>query len=321
MRTRFDQLAKNVLETALSPLGEVRTQEEIHGEVQAADVLFRPVAQPAIEPGRVGLLGRMARTSCLIEPFHTTARADAVLDCIDKHLTLRRKRVRAARKAGNEPDIPRLWVLSAGRPRSVVTGLRFAKLRGWPTGVWEGPPLLCLYLVVLSDLPETRDTLPLRLLAAGKTFWRAANEVRAMPRDQWESLAFGGKLIAYSQDILQNPEEASEEDMRNAVDYQKMYDEWERDVLAKGREQGREQGIEQGTRQAIVDTYEARFGAVPAALQAAIDAMTDIATLRRWTTLVATATPDEIAAALQPRRARRVARPAKSRPRAKKSSR
>ena len=313
MRTRFDQLAKNVLETALSPLGEVRTQEEIHGEVQAADVLFRPVAQPAIEPDRVGLLGRMARTSCLIEPFHTTARADAVLDCIDKHLTLRRKRVRAARKAGDQPDIPRLWVLSAGRPRSVVTGLRFAKLRGWPTGVWEGPPLLCLYLVVLSDLPETRDTLPLRLLAAGKTFWRAANEVRAMPRDQWESLAFGGKLIAYTHDILQNPEEASEEDMRNAVDYQKMYEEWERDVLAKG--------MEQGTRQAIADTYEARFGAVPAALQAAIDATTDISLLRRWITLVATATPDEIAAALQPRRARRVARPAKSRSRAKKSSR
>lgn len=313
MRTRFDQLAKNVLETALSPLGEVRTQEEIHGEVQAADVLFRPVAQPAIEPDLVGLLGRMARTSCLIEPFHTTARADAVLDCIDKHLTLRRKRVRAARKAGDTPDIPRLWVLSAGRPRSVVTGLRFAKLRGWPTGVWEGPPLLSLYLVVLSDLPESRDTLPLRLLAAGKTFWRAANEVRAMPRDQWESQAFGGKLIAYSQDILQNPEEASEEDMRNAVDYQKMYDEWERDVFARGSEHN--------ARQAITDIYEARFGAVPAALQAAIDAMTDISTLRRWTTLVATATSDEIAAAVLPPRATRASRSAKSRSRAKKSAR
>lgn len=71
-------------------------------------MLFRPVARPAIEPDRVGLLGRMARTSCLIEPFHTTARPGAVLDCIDKHLTLRRKLVRAVRKAGTRLDLPRL---------------------------------------------------------------------------------------------------------------------------------------------------------------------------------------------------------------------
>jgi hypothetical protein len=313
VRTRFDQLAKNVLETALSPLGEVRTQEEIHGEVQAADVLFRPVAQPAIEPDRVGLLGRMARTSCLIEPFHTTARPSAVLDCIDKHLTLRRKRVRAARKAGNKPDIPRLWVLSTGRPRSVLTDLRFVKLRGWPTGVWHGPPLLSLYLVVLSDLPETRDTLPLRLLASGATFWRAAYEVRAMPRDQWESQAFSGKLIAYTLDILQNPEKANEEDVRNAIDYQDMYDQWERDVLAEGRKEG--------IREAITGTYQARFGTVPPDVVIAVHATSDTSTLRRWNTLVATATPDEIAAALQLKRTSRTTRPAKSRPRTKKSSR
>lgn len=120
-----------------------------------------------------------------------------------------------------------------------------------------------------------------------------------------------GRVGQRTRDILQNPDGASEEDMRNAIDYQKMYDEWERDTLARGREQG----IEQGTRQAILDFYQARFGAVPAALRRAIDAMTDISTLRHWTTLVATATPDEIAAALRPRRAARPARPAQSRPR------
>ena len=115
--------------------------------------------------------------------------------------------------------------------------------------------------------------------------------------------------------------------MRNTIDYQKMYEEMERDIFARGVAQGRaqgiaqsiEQGIAQGTRQAITDIYEARFGTVPPALQVAINAMTDIEALRRWITLVATATPDEIAAAQQPRRARRVARPAKSRSRAKKS--
>lgn len=101
--------------------------------------------------------------------------------------------------------------------------------------------------------------------------------------------------------------------MRSSVDYQKMYEEMERNIFA--------QGSEHNARQAITDIYEARFGAVPAALQAAIDAMTDIATLRRWITLVATGTPDEIAAALQPKRAPASPRHTKSRSRAKKSAR
>ena len=49
MRTRFDQFAKGLLTKALSAIGEVRTQVEIHGEVQAADVLFLPARDHEVE--------------------------------------------------------------------------------------------------------------------------------------------------------------------------------------------------------------------------------------------------------------------------------
>jgi hypothetical protein len=300
LRTRFDRLAKGILEAALSSIGEVRTQEEIHGEVQAGDVLFRPTAARP-DAGHLGLLGRMATTSCLIEPFHATPGIEAVLDCIDKHLTLRRNRVREARKAGHEPDVPRLWLLSAGRPRNVLAGLRFVPLRGWPAGVWQGPPLLSLYLVVLRELPETRATLPLRLLGAGPAFLRAARELRDLPQDDWASGAFVEQLIAYTDDIAQNQDSASEEDMRNAEQLKSIYKDWERRVLAEGREQG----IEQGMREALVSSYQARFGAVPAALQTAIDATNDVSTLRRWLPLFTTASDVDIAAAVLPRAPKR----------------
>jgi hypothetical protein len=186
--TWYDQFAKRALSVLLSPLGEVSTQVEIHGEVQAADVLFLPARDHEAERVRLGLLGRMAENACLLEPFHDTPGANEALDCLTKQLTLRRNLVREARKDGRTPEIPHLWILSAGRPETVLAGLGFHPLAGWPTGVWQAAPLLSTRLIVLRDLPETRATLPLRLLGAGPTVTRAIAELNALPSSEWGSL-------------------------------------------------------------------------------------------------------------------------------------
>lgn len=307
MRTRFDQLAKGILEKALSTAGEVRTQEEIPGEVLAADVWFQPAAGNAAARAQLGLLGRIAATSCLIEPFHTTPGAGPVLDCVSKQLALRRNLVREARKSnGDAPVMPRLWLISVGRPRSVLSGLRFEPLSGWPPGIWQGPPLLRMYVVVLRDLPVTRATLPLRLLGAGRGFFRAVQELRDLPRDAWEVETLFPMLLAYRVQIFQDPEEPSEVDMSYAKQLLDIYDEWERRMQKQGEERGeergekkgREEGVEQGMRESIEACYRARFGDFPAELRAVVTAMTDVATLRRWVALCATAPAEEIAAAM-----------------------
>jgi hypothetical protein len=317
MRTRFDQLAKGILEQALSAAGEVRTQEEIPGEVQSADVWFEPAPGNAAARAQLGLLGRIAATSCLIEPFHTTPGAGPVLDCVSKQLTLRRNLVREARRnSGDAPLIPRLWLLSVGRPRSVLTGLRFEQLSGWPPGIWQGPPLLRTYVVVLRDLPATRETLALRLLGAGQSFWRAVEELRDLPADAWEPHAFLPLLLAYRVRISQDPEEASEIDMSYAKKLRDIYDDWERRVQeqseARGEEKGRTEGMKEGMkegrtegeqagiRESIEACYRARFGDFPADLRAAVDAMNDVVTLRRWVALCATVPAEDIAAAILP---------------------
>jgi hypothetical protein len=295
MRTRFDQLAKGLLDRALSTAGEVRTQEEIPGEVQAADVWFQPAPGNATARAQLGLLGRIAATSCLIEPFHTTPAAGSVLDCVSKQLTLRRSLVREARRVkGDVPVIPRLWLVSVGRPRSVLSGLRFEPLSGWPAGIWQGPPLLRTYVVVLRDLPATRETLSLRLLGAGRTFWRAVEELRDLPADAWEPHAFFPLLLACRLQIFHDPEEPSEVDMGYAKQLLDIYDDWERRV----REQSEERGEQKGIRESIETCYRTRFGDVPADLHAVIAAMTDVATLRRWMNLCVTAPAEHIADAM-----------------------
>jgi hypothetical protein len=298
MRTRFDQLAKGILDRALSTAGAMRTQEEIAGEVQAADVWFQPMPDKSAARARLGLLGRMAETSCLIEPFHDTPGPEAVLDCVNKQLTMRRKLAREARKDQREAEVPRLWLISSGRPGSALSGLRCEPLEGWPPGIWHGPPLLATYVVVLRDLPRTRETLLLRLLGRSAVLQKAVADFRALPRDDWEPRELLPLLLAYRVQIDQDPNTSSEDDMGYADELQKLYDDWERHLRQQSEERGVERGMEKGMRELLAGTYEARFGPMPVELRAALDATTDVTTLRRWGALFATASASEIAPAV-----------------------
>jgi hypothetical protein len=287
MRARFDQLAKGILGTVLARAGEVQTQKEIAGEVQAADVWFVPAAERAPDRARLGLLGRMAETPCLLEPFHATPGVDAILDCLCKQLTLRRNLRREARQ--NEappPQIPRLWILSSGRPEGALASLGFTTSDGWPAGIWQAAPSLSMFLVVVRDLPETRDTLALRLLGVGPVFRRAIDELDSLPPHDWERRALMPLLLAFRMEIPQDPEE---DEMSYAEELQAVYDRWERQI--EERERRRER------RRALVGTYQARFGAVPESVHAGLEAA-DYDTLLRWVALFATGSAEEIAAAV-----------------------
>jgi hypothetical protein len=287
VRTRYDQLAKGILTEVLATAGEVRIQEEIVGEVQAADVLFLPAADRAGERARLGLLGRMADAPCLLEPFHDTPGVDAILDCLCKQLTLRRNLLREARKNKALPArIPRLWILSSGQPETALVGLGFTACDDLPAGVWQAAPLLSMFLVSLRDLPATRDTLPLRLLGTGPTFWLAFKELDALPHHAWEQQALMPLLLAFRIEITQN----SEEDEMSYAEIQAIYDKWDREVRQRSREQG--------VRAALVALYETRFGALPDSLRAVLEATEDEHTLLAWVPLFTAAPAADIATAV-----------------------
>ena len=68
-RTPFDVFCKQFLETFLSPIGTVNINREIPGESRWVDVWFEPNIPATIDSTDLGLLGRIAKTPCLIEPF------------------------------------------------------------------------------------------------------------------------------------------------------------------------------------------------------------------------------------------------------------
>ncbi|MCL6436127.1 MAG: hypothetical protein K6T90_18335 [Leptolyngbyaceae cyanobacterium HOT.MB2.61] len=82
----FDQLAKQYLEGFLEPLGVVQRNLEVPGEPKYVDVWFTP-ADPLTEPvNDFGLLYRIAKTPCLLEPFRNAPGRQDIRSCLLKLL-------------------------------------------------------------------------------------------------------------------------------------------------------------------------------------------------------------------------------------------
>ena len=160
MRNVFDQLAKRLLVQALQHAGEVRTQVEIAAETQAIDAWIQPAPEADEVRRALGLLGRLAERTCLVEPFHAPPLPPQLRDCLLKQLAYDAQERRAARAAARPaaPLVP-LWVLSAGVPRTTVAEFAFRPLAGWPPGVYSAAPGFEVRLVVLSTGPRKFATI------------------------------------------------------------------------------------------------------------------------------------------------------------------
>ena len=80
-RTPHDQFAKQYLEELLTLLGKVETSRDVASEVREIDVYFIPVIPPPNDPKILGLLGQMAATASIYEPFRNQPQRLEILDC------------------------------------------------------------------------------------------------------------------------------------------------------------------------------------------------------------------------------------------------
>jgi hypothetical protein len=80
----FDSFAKQLLEEVLAPFGSIQINREVPGESQYVDVFFEPSSLMPIAVPELGLLGRIAKTPCLLELFRNQPTTAEIRSCLLK---------------------------------------------------------------------------------------------------------------------------------------------------------------------------------------------------------------------------------------------
>lgn len=297
MKNRFDQLVKRLARKGLAPAGRVETEAEVTPDALRIDVWFVPYAGRARKVlAPLGLFGRMGWKSCTLEPYHRTPSGDQAADCIAKHRFFCRELARRKPR----PPVPTQWIICSGRPSAALVGLAFRRSR-WGPGIYDGPALTRTRIVVVSELPRTRDTVLVRLMGAGRTLKRAIADVRALPPDAPEHRLALPILVSLRLELLADPAEPTQIDREFLMTTQEI-DKYleERDQKARNEELA----------EAVLTVYRLRFGAPPAALVAAVEGASDHAALQRLLELVSTRSAEDVATALRRPRTKQPARAA-----------
>ncbi|RKZ68294.1 MAG: hypothetical protein DRQ99_04200 [Candidatus Parabeggiatoa sp. nov. 3] len=197
-RQPHDQYSKEALLEILAFFGgKSEAQRFIHPkEVYYADISFEPpptLTKTDLE--KVGVLGDMIATPCLIEYFWTPPTQMETRLCLMKLFSWHGDILREAKRKQKEikaknlqqllPKVlPKLWILTTSASQEFLASFDFKPHRSeWCEGFYFVGEAMNTGIVVIDELPETLETVWLRIFGKGKTQQKAI-ETLATLEDQ-----------------------------------------------------------------------------------------------------------------------------------------
>lgn len=272
--TRFvhDEFAKDYLEELLKPYGEVKSSSKISGEIKEIDVLFTPSAQQTSNLEVLGLLGRFAEFPAILEPFRNAASADEICDCIQKLLEVKallRRDAKANKTRLQESDIPKLWVLSPTASPAILSSFNVNQKSGWLPGVYFLGDALRTAIVAIHQLPQTPETLWLRIIGRGSVQSQAIVELSALPLNHPYKQATLELVYNLRENLRINQNLESDDReliMRLEPLYQQDRERAKLEGKQEGKEEGKQEGKQEGQQDLIIRQLNRRFGEIDASL-------------------------------------------------------
>jgi len=270
-RQSHDQFAKEYLEELLTPLGTIKKSEKVKSEIQEIDVWFEPFSDQNQENIPLGLLGKMAKTQCLIEPFRNPPSEIEIRSCLLKLYAVHGDVVRKAKRENRniaESELPILWILTPTFSSRMIAGLGANEIvEDWVKGVYFLPNILKTAIVAIHQLPVNEDTLWLRVLGKGGTQKRAVEELTELP----ENNPFRENLLEILADWRKNLElrdnlskEQEEVIMNLSPAYLQQIEDW------------KQEGKQEGQLLLITSLLEGRFGSLDAELSGVVEKIANI---------------------------------------------
>jgi hypothetical protein len=189
---------------------------------------------------------------------------------------------------------PFLWIITAGRPSSVLSLLGALPAEGWPTGVYMSPGalpdaghrpaglqaaggLLRIGIVVASELPRDRSTILVRIIAGGAVLPAAFADLAALPAGAYERKIASRDLLDVRRLLGNKPNRTAEEE-EFIVSTQDAFEELQEEARREGRDEGR---TEEAARN-LLTVLRVRGIAVPDAARERILAQKDPSLLEHW---------------------------------------
>lgn len=246
--TKFphDQFAKEYLQELLSPLGEVETSKDVTAEVREIDVWFQPSAVNSEYTQTLGLLGKMAATVAIIEPYRNLVNTEGIFSCVVKLLNSRAELLRKAQREEQRLEsgqLPFLWILTPTASETLLNSFGFQmpqESEGWERGVYFLSEVWRVGLIAIHQLPNIPETMWLRMLGRGRVQQEAIAQLTALPLDRplrTNALELLYNLQANLQANLATNPERDEEDQELVMAIAPLFQE----QLQAAQQQGRQE--------------------------------------------------------------------------------
>lgn len=270
----FDQFNKRLFQELLSPFGQVIPNLAVLGSERTIDTFFAPHPGAIPNEAELGILAKMVTHPALLEPYRSALTDRDLETCTIKLFTL------TAELPQDYPQIPiatppHLWILAAEvsdrllkdfkAERDLILGEGFYGCgKGWRTTI-----------VALDELPNTPDTLWLRLMSKGRIQDDAIEELILLQETDPKRANALNLLTSWRINIELTGQLTTEEE-RTLMALSQAYLAWEKQTVRRGLEQGLGQGLKQERRSAIESLMQLRYGAIDESLQAIIPQMLNL---------------------------------------------
>ena len=261
--TRFihDRFAKEYLEELLSPIGTVNIGRDVTSEVREIDVYFTPSNAIPEYSETLGLLGKMANTTAIFEPFRNPANVSEICSCLGKLLDVRGELERKFRRENTRYDdgqLPKLWILMPTASKALVDSFNaIPDTENWMQGIYFFGESLRTAIVAIHQLPETPETLWLRILGKGGVQQRGISQLSALAADDPLRIIALELLYRLQSNLVTDaPQELEPEERELIMTIAPLFQQEIQAARQQAREEGLEQGLEQGLERGLEQGLE-----------------------------------------------------------------
>ena len=230
-----DDFAKAYLVELLSTIGTATPNYPLKAETREADLWFQPNPEFKEERSKLGVLGQLLTQDSLIEVFRNPANPVEIRSCKGKLFSLEADLIRKAKQKNillSELDFPLLLLLMPTASADIREG--FGAVKTAIEGVYTFPKWDRTTIVVLHQLPKTKETLWLRLLGRAGNQRRAIEEFAEIRANEPLYASVKGLLADYRA-MLESKQTTTQEEeqliMNLSAAYLQKVKEWKEEAI------------------------------------------------------------------------------------------